>query len=161
MISHTARTLILIFFSMLIAAVLEVLPLPGWASFFRPEWAFLILIFWLIAQPQYVGVLTAFFLGIYMDLLMGTVLGQHAFAFTAAAYFLSQYHYRFKFFLLRQQLIVVFILTFLQLSLQFFTLKFFDFTVGWGNWVPAITSIFIWPWFYSLFREKNEMIGGR
>jgi len=161
MTSNPTKTVSLIVCSLLMAAVLELLPLPSWAISVRPEWSFLVLLFWLVAQPQYVGVLTAFFLGIFMDLLMGTLLGQHALAFTVSAYLLIRLQYRFQCFSLREQLMMVFILMLLQLSVQFCTLQILACTDRWNEWMSALTSVLIWPWSYTFLRDKHEMIGGR
>jgi rod shape-determining protein MreD len=40
----------------------------------------MVLIFWLLFQPRYVGIFTAFTIGLAADLLMDTHLGQQAFA---------------------------------------------------------------------------------
>ena len=45
----------------------------------------MVLIFWLLFQPRYVGIFTAFTIGIIADLLMDTRLGQQAFAAVVVA----------------------------------------------------------------------------
>jgi len=46
----------------------------------RPMIMIMVLIFWLLFQPRYVGIFTAFTIGLAADLLMDTHLGQQAFA---------------------------------------------------------------------------------
>lgn len=46
----------------------------------RPMVMVMVLIFWLLFQPRYVGIFTAFTIGLVADLLMDTHLGQQAFA---------------------------------------------------------------------------------
>ena len=47
-----------IILTFLVAFVLAVLPLPAWLLWGRPEWVALTLIYWCIALPQRVGILT-------------------------------------------------------------------------------------------------------
>src|SRR5262245_28102360 len=70
-----------------LAWVLTLIPLPfGW-QWIRPEWITLVLIYWVFMHPQTVGVLTAFTVGLLVDILSGALLGQHALSFVAIAYF--------------------------------------------------------------------------
>lgn len=45
----------------------------------------MVLIYWLLFQPRYVGIFTAFTIGLIADLLMDTHLGQQAFAAVVVA----------------------------------------------------------------------------
>ena len=66
--------------SFIIASSLSVYPLsPGMATL-RPMVMIMVLIFWLLFQPRYVGIFSAFTIGIIADLLMDTHLGQQAFS---------------------------------------------------------------------------------
>ena len=67
-----------ILLTFVIALLLTVIPLPDWARYLRPDWVGLVLIYWCMALPERVGVTTGWFMGLLVDLLTGTVLGQHA-----------------------------------------------------------------------------------
>ena len=71
--------------SFFVALVLAVLPLPDWLQWGRPEWTALALIYWVIALPHRVGLVTALLLGVAVDALEGATLGQNALALTAVA----------------------------------------------------------------------------
>ncbi|MEY3661077.1 MAG: hypothetical protein RLZZ169_1903, partial [Pseudomonadota bacterium] len=64
--------------SLVFAGVLAVLPLPGWLELWRPDWVALVLVYWVIALPQRVGLLTAWLVGFLVDVLKGTLLGLNA-----------------------------------------------------------------------------------
>ena len=96
--------------SFTLAYVLAVLPLPDWLLEARPEWLALALIYWTIALPHRVGILTALVLGIGMDVLEGAVLGQNALALVVVALLSLLLYQRFRVFSLSQQVIVVFVL---------------------------------------------------
>lgn len=66
--------------SFIIASSLSVYPLSPSMATLRPLVMMMVLIFWLLFQPRYVGIFSAFTIGIIADLLMDTQLGQQAFA---------------------------------------------------------------------------------
>ena len=132
--------------SFLLALVLAVLPLPQWLLWARPEWLALCLIYWTIALPHRVGILTALVLGVVMDVLEGAVLGQNAFALVVIAVLALLLYQRVRVFSLPQQAGVVFVLVGIhQLICQWVqnlegagatTLLFL---------LPAVTSALLWP----------------
>ena len=71
---------LVIYASLVVALILMILPLPDWAQIYRPNWVALVLIYWSMALPGRVGLWFAFFCGIVLDTLLGTLLGQHALA---------------------------------------------------------------------------------
>ncbi|CAM3621964.1 rod shape-determining protein MreD [Psychrobacter glaciei] len=72
--------LIAIVTSFVVASSLNVYPLSPSMATLRPMIMIMVLIFWLLFQPRYVGIFTAFTIGLVADLLMDTHLGQQAFA---------------------------------------------------------------------------------
>lgn len=72
--------LVAIVLSFVVASSLNVYPLSPSMATLRPMVMIMVLIFWLLFQPRYVGIFTAFTIGLIADLLMDTHLGQQAFA---------------------------------------------------------------------------------
>ena len=66
--------------TLLLAALLEVVPLPDAANWVRPEWMLLVLVYWVLILPRRVGVLWGFFVGLYMDAAVGSEQAHHAMA---------------------------------------------------------------------------------
>ena len=77
----------IIFFTLLIALFLMVMPLPEWIRPFRPEWVTLVVIYWCLALPSRVNIGIAWIMGLIVDVLTGTLLGQHALAMAIVAFF--------------------------------------------------------------------------
>ena len=96
--------------SFIVALTLTMLPLPHWAELFRPEWVALALIYWCMALPERVGVGVGWSMGILLDVVKGTLLGQNALALTLIAYLTLRLHQRVRVFPLWQQALFVFIL---------------------------------------------------
>ncbi|WP_019671629.1 rod shape-determining protein MreD [Psychrobacter lutiphocae] len=72
--------------SFIVASIVNIYPLSLEASVFRPTALIMVLIFWLIYKPRYVGVGTAFLIGVIADLLLDTRLGQQAFSAVVMAF---------------------------------------------------------------------------
>ena len=76
----------LIFFSLLGAYLLDVLPWSGHWLLARPDFVLLVLLFWTVHEPRAVGQGAAFMVGLLMDVSDSMLLGQHAFAYVLAVY---------------------------------------------------------------------------
>ena len=85
--SENATVLLIaaIILSFVAASSLNVYPLNPSMATLRPMVMIMVLIFWLLFQPRYVGIFTAFTIGIIADLLMDTHLGQQAFSAVVVA----------------------------------------------------------------------------
>lgn len=82
----TGLLLFVIVASFVVASSLSVYPLNPNMATLRPTIMIMVLIFWLLFQPRYVGVFAAFTIGLIADLLMDTRLGQQAFAAVVVAF---------------------------------------------------------------------------
>lgn len=76
----------LIFFSLAVAYLIEVLPWSGAMLLVRPDFMLLVLLFWVIHEPRNVGQGMAFTLGLLVDVSDSTLLGQHAMAYVIAVF---------------------------------------------------------------------------
>ena len=141
----------------LVALVLAVLPLPHWLLWARPEWLALALIYWTIALPQRVGVLTALSLGVAMDVLEGAVLGQNGFALVVVAVLALLLYQRLRVFSLLQQAGVVFVL----IGIHQLICQWVQNLEGAGAQtslflLPALTSALLWPVILHILRALRR-----
>jgi rod shape-determining protein MreD len=132
--------------SFLLALVLAVVPLPTWAVWARPEWVALVIIYWTIALPHRVGILTALILGICLDVLEGAVLGQNAFGLVVVALLALTLYQRLRVFSLAQQAGVVFVLA----GINQLICQWVQNLQGVGAQsllflLPAFSSALVWP----------------
>ncbi|PKH64528.1 rod shape-determining protein MreD [Psychrobacter sp. 4Dc] len=81
----TVLLIVVIVLSFIVASSLNVYPLSPSMATLRPMVMIMVLIYWLLFQPRYVGIFTAFTVGLIADLLMDTHLGQQAFAAVVVA----------------------------------------------------------------------------
>ena len=81
-----AQGLGFIYLSLLAALLLTVIPVPYQLTLFRPDWALLVVMYWTLALPRRVNIGTAFVVGFLTDVLVGTVLGVNALAFSVVSF---------------------------------------------------------------------------
>lgn len=135
------------------ALVLALLPLPEWLAWGRPEWVVLVLIYWVIALPQRVGIYTALLLGVMLDVAEGAVLGQNAFALVAVALLSQLLYQRLRVFSPWQQSAVVFVLV----SINQMICQWVQNLEGAGAQtlvflLPAVSSALLWPFVLHTMR---------
>lgn len=140
--------------TLIAALILTLLPMPQWAIWLRPAWVLLVIIFWNVALPDYVGVGTAWFVGILLDVLYNSALGEHALALTMVSYLVVKMHTRLRMFPLLQQGLSVFLLVTLYLFILFCIQGFVgDLPRGWLYWSSSVTSMLLWPWIFTIMND--------
>jgi rod shape-determining protein MreD len=75
-----------IVFTLATAVLINLLPWGGWGLWVRPDFVVLVLLYWCVDQPRKIGFGIAWLLGLLMDVSDGSLLGQHALAYTIVAY---------------------------------------------------------------------------
>ena len=141
--------------------VLSALPLPETIIDWRPCWLAMLLIYWCMALPERVGILSAWLLGLLFDVQQSFILGQHALGFIFLAYVIIQNHKRMRVYpLLQQSLVVCLYLLIYQAIMLLVMLLSGTITYTWFYWLPAFTSMLIWPWLFIFmrdFRRRNNI----
>ena len=138
-----------------IAYLLAIVPFPDWALNYRPEWVPMVLIYWAMALPYRVGIGSAWFAGLILDILEGSVLGLNALALVIVAYVTLSLHLRLRMFSLLQQAGLVFALIGLNLMLCHWMQVITGETVNSNLFylMAAVTSAVIWPSLFHLLRH--------
>ncbi|MCC7487439.1 MAG: rod shape-determining protein MreD [Burkholderiales bacterium] len=93
--------------TLLAALLLNLLPWSGHAILVKPDFVALIVLYWCIEAPRRIGFLAAWLLGLVMDVADGTLLGQHALAYTILAYAGIALHRRVRMFAVTPQVLHV------------------------------------------------------
>ena len=148
---------IVIIIGFLLALVLTVMPFPAWAQDFRPQWVALVLIYWCLALPERVGVGTAWVLGIFQDVLSGTLLGQHALSLSLVAYLSVRLHQRIRIFPLWQQSLSVLVLLLMERLLSLWVIGATGQpTPSLWYWAPTLVGMLLWPWIFIVLRDVRR-----
>lgn len=150
----------IVYLSIAVALVLSVFPFPDWLDAARPEWVALCLLYWSLTVPHRVGVGFAWCTGLLLDVLRGTVLGQHALSLTVAVYLAMLLHQRIRAYPLGQQALSVLVL----ITLHLLVLLWINGMIGkapttWVYWLPAAASAVLWPAVYVVLQEFRRSFG--
>jgi rod shape-determining protein MreD len=125
--------------------VLAVVPLPDSIVAFRPDWVAVVLLYWSLIEPRRYGLLSAFWLGIVLDALSGSLLGQHSLALLLIVYLSQRLYLRIRTFPASQVASLVIVL----LALYQLVLFLID---GYARrevplierWAPVVTGGLLW-----------------
>jgi rod shape-determining protein MreD len=93
--------------SVFVALLLGLLPLPEMLQPLRPYWLALVVAYWVIEDPDRVGLGFAFAMGVLADLAFGGLLGEQALRLTVMAFILQRFRAQLRFFPLSQQALAI------------------------------------------------------
>lgn len=93
--------------SIVVALLLGLLPLPPMLQPLRPYWLALVLAYWLIEEPDRVGLGVVFGVGLVADLTFGTLLGEQALRLVVMGFILQRFRARLRFFPISQQALAI------------------------------------------------------
>jgi len=154
MFAHNGFMIMLTF---LLALMLTIMPMPITVDAFRPDWVLIVTLYWSMALPNRVNVITAWVLGFILDVLLGSVLGVHAAAMAIAVYIAAVNYQKIRNFSLWQQALIIAVLSALYNLLTFWMehlLTQVPFLVSYLY--PVITSMIVWPWAFLLLRKVRR-----
>jgi rod shape-determining protein MreD len=143
-------------FSLALALALSVVP-RGAAGPDRPALVAVVLVFWSLTSPRRFSLLTAFWIGIVLDTLTGSLLGQHPLALLVIVYLAERFHLRIRVFPVSQLAVVVLLL----LALYEFILFWIDGVAGRSvplieRWAPPLTGTVAWLLLATFFSTRSR-----
>lgn len=149
----------LIWFSLAVALLLSVAPMPNFTEIGRPLWLAMFLTFWVLMVPQRVGMLTAWFCGLAEDVLYGSLLGQNALILSLIIFLVLSLHQRLRMFPVWQQCLVLMVIYGLAQLVQLWlnaltgsrppTLAFL---------LPVLVSGLLWPWVLGALKGLSRRL---
>ncbi len=129
----------------LTAIAIEIMPLPDALQPFRPPLPAMALIYWTMMWPERFGLLTAFALGIVLDVLHGQLLGQNALALAVITYVTVSFHLQIRIFPLWQMTMTVLALLTLAAAVQFVIEGIAGYGLsGLHRWPAIICGTLLW-----------------
>jgi rod shape-determining protein MreD len=136
--------------TIVIAMILMLLPLPEVLRLFRPEFVLMVLMYWTMALPRKVSVGVAWAVGVLMDVVMGGALGVTAFSYALVIFLTARFHLQLRQYPVWQQALIILSLV---LLVHIIAVMVSPQTANWFIWIPAVTSMVIWPMNYALLRN--------
>lgn len=155
--SRTRESVARVLISIVIASVLTVIALPEAVRVLRPFWLALIVIYWTIEAPDRIAIGFAFLLGLLQDLLVGTLLGEHAFRLAIIAFIVLRFRSRIRFFPMWQQALAVGALL-LNDRVVVLILRAIagEFAIDWRYWLAPLIGAALWPWVFLLLDDLRS-----
>jgi len=136
-----------------LALLLTVFPVADWARAYRPEFVTMVLIYWCMALPRRVNIGIAWIMGLLVDVLTGSLMGQHALSMAIVAFVTTKLHRQIRVYPVWQQALTVCTLVALeQLIIVWIKGITGDSPGSWSYWAPSLTSALLWPWLFGILR---------
>lgn len=134
-------------FAFICALILSILPMPELISFVRPPWVLLLVLYIEYFLPGNFRLISLLIAGLFLDVLLSTVLGEHSFALLLVTWLASSKSRRFQFFSMMQQICLI---GFFCLLYQV-VISLIDALLGYNYSMlmpiaSALTGMFLWPW---------------
>jgi rod shape-determining protein MreD len=145
MIADNSRSWFAPAVSVVAALILSVVRLPEAIAAFNPDWVAVVLLYWALIEPRRYSLLSAFWLGIALDTLSGSLLGQHSLALLVIVFLSQRVYLRIRTFPASQVATIVIVL----LGLYQFILFLIDGFAGREvplieRWGPIVTGGLLW-----------------
>jgi len=131
----------------ILTLALTILPMPEFMSGIRPPWVLMLALYLQFYLPDFFHVRTLFIVGLILDVLLSTVLGEHAFALVIVAWLASTKARRFYFFSIGQQMALIGLLSFVYQLIMMLVDAFINFHMSWISVIGStLLSVLLWPW---------------
>lgn len=147
--------------SLMIALILNFIPLQADFLFLRPDFAALAIAYWSVHHPQKMGMGLAFALGLMMDVGNAGILGQHALAYCVVVYLTLVFGRRLLLFnALRQAPQIGLVFFIMQLVMVLIALSSGSSPPDWQYFLVTVTGALLWaPASFALVllqKQKND-----
>lgn len=137
--------------SIALALLLGLLPLPAPLQPLRPYWLALVLAYWVIEEPDRVGLGLAFLAGLAADLLYGGLLGEQALRLVVMTFILQRFRARLRFFPMSQQALAIGgLLLNDRIVSAAVRLAVGEPVLPWSYWWAPLPGMVLWPLLFVL-----------
>lgn len=146
----------------IVTVMLTVIPLPNSATMYRPDLLLVLILYTQCCLSAYFRVTFVFLLGIYLDVLCATTIGQHTLSLIITTWAATTRSTNFRYFSTLQQMSVILLFSLLYHLVLYLTEIFLGVN---ADIIPAIGSAFIsilfWPCLKFIFSKplETEYIG--
>ena len=143
--------------SVIAALLLSIMPLSSELNSWRPEWLTLILIFWGMHAPQWIGIWMALILGIILDVLLATPLGFYGLSSVVVMQLARATHRWSGIFSVRQTTLLVLGLILVSRVIHFVLLALQNLTPDpMVFFLPVLASAMMWPTILLLLKRWSQ-----
>lgn len=132
---------------------------PQWLGWLRPAWLAMVVFYWVMELPHRLGLISAWVIGLLLDVLYADPLGLNGFLLAAITYVVWRFYERLRMYSIVQQCIVVFLLVLVTESLRI-VVQDVAWSRGWswGVVLPALMSMLTWPFVYLVLQRARLQV---
>lgn len=143
--------------TLVLAVFLTTIPHPEWIKYARPDWVTLVLFYWCLAVPRWIGVGYGWLLGLLLDILQFTLFGQHAIGKALVAIVAVSFYRRLRLYHLWQQCLVIMVVTALDIGIVVWVHRLASgIEIRVEYWLAALTTTLLWPMVYLTLRKLRH-----
>ena len=148
-----------ILLSLIFSLILTISTFP--LGSFSPDWTQLFLIYWILAIPSSIGLLTSWIVGLVLDVVLGSTLGINALMYTVISYLVLKIHHIARYVTVFQQSIVIIAILIIKFTLvlwidSILNINNYNISLYWS----CLTSALCWPlvfYFLRIIRRKYNI----
>ncbi|QDP72452.1 rod shape-determining protein MreD [Legionella israelensis] len=145
--------------AIIITLIFSIFPLPAAISGCRPPFTLMLLLYIQCFLPNQFNLLLIFIVGLCMDALMSTVMGEHVFALSLTTWIFNGKSRRFHFFTMGQQMLLIGAFGFIYEFSLFLVSYFSGFYYSWIMVLASsVFGMFFWPWIKILADDTLLLI---
>ena len=139
-----------ILLSLIFSVILTISTFP--LGSFSPDWTQLFLLYWILAVPLSIGLLSSWIVGLVLDVVLGSTLGINALMYTIISYLVFKIHHIARYITVFQQSIVIIVILMIKFTIvlwidSILNINNYNISLYWS----CVTSALCWPIvFYSL-----------
>lgn len=132
---------------------------PQWLGWLRPAWLAMVVFYWVMELPHRLGLISAWVIGLLLDVLYADPLGLNGFLLAAITYVVWRFYERLRMYSIVQQCVVVFLLVLVTESLRI-VVQDVAWSRGWswGVILPALMSMLTWPFVYLVLQRARLQV---
>jgi len=135
--------------SIALAFFIMIIPMSEFLSALRPFLLALVMMFWILETPGKMGLGRAFLIGLLLDIVSFSMLGEHAFRLLLMAGIVHQVRNQFRFYPIWQQSLAILAILYLD-QFMLAVIRLFQ---GLQQqpieaWLSPLLAFLIWPWLY-------------
>lgn len=143
-----------------LALLLDSFSTYSWFNWVRPDFTVMVMVYWIIAMPEKLGVLAAAAIGLIQDGLTASYIGEHVIAYSVVGGISVLAYQRLRVYDVWQQAGFVFLLIGLSnLILYWISMLIGSNNNGWWFLLSAFISALLWPWLMIMLRAFRRQLG--
>ena len=145
------RCFFLTMVTVLVGIILNLSPAPGFIGSFRPDVLAMMVVFWCMKPPGFLTIGPSFLLGIFMAIMLGSVLGCRALEYSAVAYIMVRYSKSLNDSSVFFQSLAVFSVVLLSQAASLWSLHIFGGRVtDYHILLGSVSCAVLWPFFHMI-----------